>query len=403
MAEPKPAATQPARKKVTIPSLVEKMKKGEPIVQLAVYDYETAIIADRVGIDILCVSDTGGMVLFGHESTTSVSFEEVMFMAQAVKRGSQYGLRMVDMPYMSFHLSAQQAVDNAAKYVSQGGAEVMKCEGNQHHAKYIEAIVKAGIPVQGHIGITPMRMPQLGGFFAQGKTADRAKELVDDAWAMVDAGCFSIMCEVTTSEVCEYLAETLPVPVISLGAGNRAHGVHIIGSDLFHLYEEHVPRHSKIYVDLVPIIEKGLSATTATTCARARYPGPEHTVFMKEDELAKFKQIVGKQKKSRLTPSRVLGDRRAFSPASTRRSSRASPRSGARALSRRTRASTRSATRSTTSTCSPTAWCDSRSAWASAKPRPATSSGAATCSAGRRWSKGTRGASRPRTASRPAR
>jgi 3-methyl-2-oxobutanoate hydroxymethyltransferase len=180
MAETKPAA-QPARKKVTIPMLVEKMKKGEPIVQLAVYDYETAIIADRVGIDILCVSDTGGMVLFGHEDTTSVSFEEVMFMAQAVKRGSKYGLRMVDMPYMSFHLSAQQAVDNAAKYVSQGGAEVMKCEGNQHHAKYIEAIVKAGIPVQGHIGITPMRMPQLGGFFAQGKTAERAKELVDDA------------------------------------------------------------------------------------------------------------------------------------------------------------------------------------------------------------------------------
>ena len=176
----KPAA-RAARKKVTIPSLIEKMKKGEPIVQLAVYDYETAIIADRVGIDILCVSDTGGMVLFGHETTTSVSFEEVMFMAQAVKRGSKYGLRMVDMPYMSFHLSAQQAVDNAAKYVSQGGAEVMKCEGNQHHAKYIEAIVKAGIPVQGHIGITPMRMPQLGGFTAQGKTADRAKELIDDA------------------------------------------------------------------------------------------------------------------------------------------------------------------------------------------------------------------------------
>ena len=298
MAEQKPAAATaaPARKKVTIPMLVDKMKKGEPIVQLAVYDYETAIIADRVGIDILCVSDTGGMVLFGHETTTSVSFEEVMFMAQAVKRGSKYGLRMVDMPYMSFHLSAQQAVDNAAKYVSQGGAEVMKCEGNQHHAKYIEAIVKAGIPVQGHIGITPMRMPQLGGFFAQGKTADRAKELVDDAWAMVDAGCFSIMCEVTTEEVCTYLAETLPVPVISLGAGNKAHGVHIIGSDLFHLYEAHTPRHSKIYVDLVPIIEKGLSDYRDDVRAR-RYPGPEHTVFMKEDELAKFKQIVGKQRK----------------------------------------------------------------------------------------------------------
>lgn len=280
------------RKKVTIPALMEKKRKKEPIVQLAVYDYENAIIADRLGIDILCVSDTGGMVLFGHESTTSVSFEEVMFMAQAVNRGSQYGLRMVDMPYMSFHLSAQQAVDNAAQYVAKAGAEVMKCEGNQHHAKYIEAIIKAGIPVQGHIGICPMRMPQLGGFSAQGKTADRAKELIDDAMAFVDAGCFSIMTEVCTSEVSQYLAETLPIPVISLGSGNTSDGVHIIGSDLFHLYEKHVPRHSKIYCDLVPILEKGYREYMSDVKSR-QYPGKEHTVFMKEDELVKFKQIVG--------------------------------------------------------------------------------------------------------------
>lgn len=290
-------APAPKRKKVTIPMLMDKKKRGEPIVQLAVYDYENAIIADRLGVDILCVSDTGGMVLFGHESTVSVSMDEVMFMAQAVKRGSQYGLRMVDMPYMSFHLSAQQAVDNAAKFASQAGAEVMKCEGNQHHAKYIEAIVKAGIPVQGHIGICPMRMPQLGGFAAQGKTADRAKELVDDAWAFVDAGCFSIMTEVVTSEVSQYLAETLPVPVISLGSGNTSDGVHIIGSDLFHLYEKHVPRHSKIYVDLVPIIEGGYKEYMREVKERA-YPGKEHTVFMKEDELNKFKETVGWNKKA---------------------------------------------------------------------------------------------------------
>jgi len=289
------APVVPKRKKVTIPMLVEKRRKKEPIVQLAVYDYENAIIADRLGIDILCVSDTGGMVLFGHESTTSVSFEEVMFMAQAVKRGSQYGLRMVDMPYMSFHLSPQQAVDNASKYVAHAGAEVMKCEGNQHHAKNIEAIVKAGIPVQGHIGICPMRMPQLGGFVAQGKTADRAKELIDDAWAFVEAGCFSIMCEVVTAELCEYLTEVLPVPVISLGSGNQADGVHIIGSDLFHLYEKHVPRHSKIYRDLVPILEDGYREYMDDVKHR-RYPGPEHTVYMKEDELAKFKQMMNWKK-----------------------------------------------------------------------------------------------------------
>jgi 3-methyl-2-oxobutanoate hydroxymethyltransferase len=280
------------RKKVTIPDLVAKMKRREPIVQLAVYDYPNAVVADRVGIDILCVSDTGGMVLFGHESTTTVTFQEVMFMSQGVKRGSEYGLRMVDMPYMSYHLSESQAVENAARFVSEGGAEVMKCEGTRHHAKNIGAIVKAGIPVQGHIGITPMRIPQLGGFAAQGKTAERALELVDDAKAMVDAGCFSILCEVTTSEVCEYLADILPVPVISLGAGNRAHGVHIIGSDLFHLYERHTPRHSKIYHDLIPVMEKVYVDYIREVRERV-YPGNEHTVFMKDEVRAEFAAATG--------------------------------------------------------------------------------------------------------------
>lgn len=284
-------ADAPKRKHVTIPQLMEKKKKGEKIVQLAVYDYANARVADRLGVDILCVSDTGGMVLFGHPNTTSVTFEEVLLMAQAVDRGSQYGLRMVDMPYMSFHLSPQQAVDSAAKFVHLANAEVMKCEGNQHHCKNIEAIVKAGIPVQGHIGICPMRMPQLGGFAAQGKTVDRAKELIDDALAMVDAGCFSIMCEVVTSEVCEYLAETLPVPVISLGAGNKADGVHIIGSDLFHLYEPHVPRHSKIYEDLIPILER-VYTQYMDDVKNQVYPGPEHTVFMKPEVLEEFKKVM---------------------------------------------------------------------------------------------------------------
>ncbi len=285
-------AAQPARRKVTIPSLAAKMKKGEAIVQMAIYDYRSAVVADRLGVDILCVSDTGGMVLFGHRSTVSVTFDEVMSMSQAVDRGSKYGLRMVDMPYWSFHISAEQAVENAGRFVHEANAEVMKCEGNKHHARNIEAIVRAGIPVQGHIGITPMRMPQLGGFVAQGKTASSAAALVEDAHAMLDAGCFSIMCEVTTEEVCQYLTETLPVPVISLGAGNKAHGVHIISSDLFHLYEEHTPRHSKIYTDLIPIIEDVY--TRYMTDVRDRtYPGPEHTVYMTPPELEGFAKTVG--------------------------------------------------------------------------------------------------------------
>jgi 3-methyl-2-oxobutanoate hydroxymethyltransferase len=280
------------RKKVTIPRLEEKMQRGEPIVQLAVYEYRHAVIADRLGIDILCVSDTGGMILFGHPDTTSVTFDEVMTMSKAVQRGSQYGLRMVDMPYWSFHVSPEQAVENAGRFVAESGAEVMKCEGNVHHAKNIEAIVRAGIPVQGHIGITPMRMPQLGGFRAQGKTAERAKELIEDAQAMVDAGCFSILCEVTTEEVCQYLAETLPVPVVSLGAGNKADGVHIIASDLFHLYEEHTPRHSKIYTDLIPILEDVYTRYMEDVRNRT-YPGREHTVYMPDEERERLEQMLG--------------------------------------------------------------------------------------------------------------
>jgi len=278
---------QEQRKKVTINTLMAKMKKGEPITQLAAYDYRTAVVADRLGMDILCVSDTGGMILFGHKSTVTVSFEEVMLMSKAIDRGSKFGLRMVDMPYWSFHVSKEQAIENAGRFVHEANAEVMKCEGNRYHAKNIEAIVQAGIPVQGHIGITPMRMPQLGGFVAQGKSSKRAKEMVDDAKAFVDAGCFSILCEVTTSEVAEYLAQTLPVPVISLGAGNCAHGVHIISSDLFHLWEEHVPRHSRIYTDLIPIMEDVITRYMKDVVSRS-YPGPKETVFMDDEQLLAF-------------------------------------------------------------------------------------------------------------------
>src|SRR6201988_2428959 len=284
------------RRKITLNTLMAKMKRGEPITQLAAYDYRTAVVADRLGIDILCVSDTGGMILFGHQSTVTVSFDEVMMMAKAIDRGSKYGLRMVDMPYWSFHVSPEQAVANAGRFVHEANAEVMKCEGNKYHAKNIEAIVRAGVPVQGHIGITPMRMPQLGGFVAQGKSAKRAKELVEDAKAMVDAGCFSILCEVTTSEVAAYLAQTLPVPVISLGAGNCAHGVHIISSDLFHLWEEHVPRHSRIYTDLIPIMEDVLTRYVSDVRSRS-YPGPQETVFMAEDDVLEFAGALGWERK----------------------------------------------------------------------------------------------------------
>jgi 3-methyl-2-oxobutanoate hydroxymethyltransferase len=283
------------KKKVTIPYLNEKKRKKEQITMMAIYDYPNAVIAERTGIDIVCVSDSGGMAVFGKENTTSVTFEECMIMMQTVSRGCRTGLRMLDMPYMSFHTSPEKAIENAARFVAEGGAEVMKCEGNKHHARNIEAIVKAGIPVMGHVGVTPMRITQLGGFVAQGKTAVRAKEIVDDAMAMYDAGCFSILCEVTTSEVCEYLTEKLPIPVISLGAGNKADGVHIITCDLFKLYDRHTPRHSKVYVELLPIMEKVFKDYIADVTSH-QYPGPEHTIFMQPAERDGFASLVNWRK-----------------------------------------------------------------------------------------------------------
>ena len=285
-------ADAPKLQRVTTRVLDKKMAEKEQIVQMAIYDYRSAVIADRLGIDILCVSDTGGMILFGHQSTVTVTFDEVMMMAKAIDRGSKYGMRMVDMPYWSYHVSEAQAVENAGRFVHEANAEVMKCEGNKNHARNIEAIVKAGIPVQGHIGITPMRIPQQGGFFAKGKTAETAKELVEDAQAYVDAGCFSILCEVTSEEIWQYLAETLPVPVVSLGAGSRADGVHIITSDLFKLWEEHVPRHSKVYTDLIPIMEDVFTRYRDEVRNHV-YPGPEHTVFMRDEECEKFAKDMG--------------------------------------------------------------------------------------------------------------
>ncbi len=280
-----------AKKKVTIPDLMEKKQRKEPITMMAIYDYPNAVIAERTGIDIVCVSDSGGMAVFGKENTTSVTFEECMIMMQTVSRGCKTGLKMLDMPYMSFHTSPERAIENAARFVAEGGAEVMKCEGTAAHAKNIEAIVKAGIPVMGHVGVTPMRITQLGGFKAQGKTAERAKELIDDAMAMYQAGCFSILCEVTTSEVCEYLAKTLPIPVISLGAGWKADGVHIITCDLFKLYDRHTPRHSKVYVELLPIMEKVFKSYIEDVTTRS-YPGPEHTIFMSPVERDRFQKLV---------------------------------------------------------------------------------------------------------------
>lgn len=285
------------QQKVTINYLNEKKKKKEPITMLAVYDYPAAVLAEQAGIEILCVSDTGASILFGHPTNNEVSIEEELIMCQAVYRGSEYGLRMADMPYMSYHTSADDAIRNAARLVSEGGMEVMKCEGWKEVAPNIGAIVKAGIPVQGHVGITPMRLVALGGVYrTQGRTFESATRVVEDARLLVDLGCFSILCEGVADEVCHYLAETLPVPVISLASGNKSDGVHIIQCDLYGGTmlkggKRFTPTHSKMYVDLYADELKAFSLY-ADDVLRRKYPGPEHTWKMKTEDLEKFRKAM---------------------------------------------------------------------------------------------------------------
>jgi len=279
------------RKKVTIPALQKKKGTKEMITMVGIPDYPNALAADKVGIDIACASDAGAMTLFGRETTLTVPFYEELVLTQAVSRGTKYALILADMPYMSYHISKEEAIRNAGRLVSEGGADGMKCEGDQYTAENIKAIVRAGIPVMGHIGLTPMRVTQLGGFRAQGTTAEAAKRLVEDALAMQDAGCFALLLEVVPAQLGKYLTEKLSIPVISLGAGPYCDGVHIVGADMFNLYDRFLPRHSKVYVNLREVLERVYGDYRNDVLTRS-YPEPKHDVLMKPDEYEKFLQIV---------------------------------------------------------------------------------------------------------------
>lgn len=283
---------KPKRKKITIPKLYDKKKRGEPIVMCGINDYPHARAADLVGgLDIASVGDSGAMVHFGRDTTLDVPFEEELIMVQAVRRGTQYAMVLADMPYMTYQVSKEEAIRNAGRFVSEGGAEVMKCEGDKYTAENIGAIVRAGVPVMGHIGMTPMTAAKFGGFKPQGVTADRAMQLVDDAKAMQDAGCFAILLEWCAAEIGAYLSKTLEIPVISLGAGPYCDGVHVIGGDLFWLYDKFVPQHSKVYINIREIFQQVYRDYVSDVTER-KYPEPAHWVTMPDDQRLAFERLL---------------------------------------------------------------------------------------------------------------
>ena len=274
--------------KLGLPELVAMKRRGEKIVMVTAYDAPGARFAEDAGIDILLVGDTAAMVVLGYESTTvPVTVEEMLFLTRTVARAAARPIIVGDMPFGSYQVSDEEAVRNAVRFVKEGGADVVKLEGGGTSVSRARAIVAAGIPVMGHIGLTPQSATMLGGFKTQGKTAERALELVNEARELERAGCFSIVLEAVPAAVAARITETLEIPTFGIGAGPGCDGQVLVYHDLLGLTEGHLPRFVKRYANLSAEIRDALSSYAEEVRSGA-FPDDEHSYSMDEEELAEF-------------------------------------------------------------------------------------------------------------------
>jgi 3-methyl-2-oxobutanoate hydroxymethyltransferase len=275
------------RKKVTTLSLVRKKAQSQPITMLTAYDYATALAIDRAEIDSILVGDSLGMVVLGYETTLPVTMEDMIHHCRAVARGARFALLIGDMPFMSYQASVDEAVRNAGRFLQEGGMDAVKLEGGRERLPAIEAIISAGIPMQGHLGLTPQSVHQLGGFRAQGKTAAAARKLVEDALALQGAGCFSIVLETIPARLARFLSERLEIPTIGIGAGVGCDGQVLVTHDLLGLFDRFTPRFVKKYADLHAEMAQAFTAYKAEVEA-STFPAEEHGIEMPEEEWEEF-------------------------------------------------------------------------------------------------------------------
>lgn len=240
--------------KVTTKTLIEKAERGEPITMLTAYDHATGRLVDEAGCDVVLVGDSLGMVVLGYESTLPVSLEEMLHHTAAVSRAVENALVVGDMPFLTFQISPEQAIENAGRFLQEAGAEAVKIEGGVPTAGTVRRLVDVGIPVMGHIGLTPQSVHQLGGYRMQGKTEKAAARLVDDALALEDAGAFAVVLEVIPAEVARTISERLTVPTIGIGAGPYCDGQVQVLSDILGLAGDFVPKHAKRYANVAEVI-----------------------------------------------------------------------------------------------------------------------------------------------------
>jgi 3-methyl-2-oxobutanoate hydroxymethyltransferase len=291
---PRASAPPPKRPAVTLSKLAEKKALGEPIVMVTAYDYPSGQVAEEAGVDVALVGDSGAMTVLGYPSTVPVTIDELLVLAAAVRRGLSTPLLVGDMPFGSYEASNEEAIHNAQRFVKEAGCDAVKLERGGTSVERARAIVAAGIPVMGHVGLTPQTATALGGYRSQGRTADRGLAVLHDAAALQEAGCFAIVFEAIPSPLTEAIMPRMRIPVIGIGAGPAADGQVLVLHDLLGIYDGHAPRFVKRYATVREEMIKGVAAF-ADEVRRRRYPEPEHGYTMAPDEIERLHRLLDEQ------------------------------------------------------------------------------------------------------------
>jgi len=273
--------------RTTINQIKEMKQRGEKIAMLTAYDYSTARIVDEAGIPLILVGDSLGMVILGYESTIPVTMEEMLHHTKAVVRGTKQAMVIGDMPFMTYHISVDDALYNAARFIQEGSAQAVKLEGGVTVAEKVRRIVECGIPVMGHIGLTPQSIHQFGGFKVQGKTREAAARLLEDAQALEEAGAFAIVLETIPAQLARIITQKIAIPTIGIGAGIHCDGQVQVINDILGSYTDFVPKHAKQYVKLTDIIRNAVTQYQNEVKAGA-FPTDKHSSSMDESLLAEL-------------------------------------------------------------------------------------------------------------------
>ena len=283
--------------RVTVPRLAEMKRSGEPIVMVTAYDYPSALAVEEAGVDVVLVGDTAAMVVLGHDATAPIEMDEMITMASAVRRGLKSPLLIGDLPFGSYEGSNEQAVMSAQRFVKEASCDAVKLERGGASVDRARAIVRAGIPVMGHVGLTPQSASALGGFKTQGKTAAAAAKLAEEALALQAVGCFAIVFEAVPAAVTELLVAKLDVPVIGIGAGGMTDGQVLVFHDLLGIHEGRAPKFVKRYAEVRREMVEGLT-TYADEVRSGKFPGPEHIYGIEPAELEELRHFLEQESMS---------------------------------------------------------------------------------------------------------